>query len=63
MTIIFDETRHDDPAFIKAHIYALKSNLLKCHNELQLVYGELNKVKKENTKLKIELSIHGIELE
>lgn len=63
MPIIIDETRHDDPAFMKAQIYALKENLTNCHNELQMVYGELNKVKKENKALKVELSIHGIELE
>lgn len=60
--IIIDETKHDDPAFMKAQIHALKENLTNCHNELQMVYGELNKVKKENKSLKIELSIHGIEL-
>jgi hypothetical protein len=63
MPIIIDETKHDDPAFMKAQIYALKQNLTQCHNELQMVYGELNQVKKQNKALKVELSIHGIELE
>ena len=69
MSIIIDETRHDDPSFMKAQIYTLKENLTNCHNELQMVYGELNQAKKENKKLKkenndlkVELSIHGIEL-
>lgn len=63
MPIIIDDTKHDDPAFMKAQIYALKQNLTQCHNELQMVYGELNQVKKENKALKVELSIHGIEIE
>lgn len=60
---------HDDPDFIQAHILKLKENLTNCHNELQVVYGQLNYLKskvsdleKQNLKLKIELSIHGIEL-
>jgi uncharacterized coiled-coil DUF342 family protein len=62
MPIIIDETRHDDPAFMKAQIHALKENLTNCHNELQMVYGELSKAKKEIKALKVELSIHGVEL-
>jgi uncharacterized coiled-coil DUF342 family protein len=62
MPIIIDETRQDDPAFMKAQIYALKENLTNCHNELQMVYGELNNAKKQIKALKVELSIHGVEL-
>ena len=69
MPIIIDETKHDDPRFMKAQIYALKENLTGCHNELQIVYGELNNAKKEIQALKkqikdlkVELSIHGVEL-
>lgn len=70
MSIIIDDTKQDDPAFMKAQIFALKENLMGCHNELEMVYGELSqalrevkKLKEENNRLKVELSIHGIELE
>jgi hypothetical protein len=51
MPIIIDETKHDDPAFMKAQIHALKENLTGCHNELQMAYGELHAQKKRNEQL------------
>lgn len=69
MPTIIDDTRHDDPAFMKKQIIALKENLMGCHNELEMVYGELSqalsqnkKLIQENNALKVELSIHGIKL-
>jgi hypothetical protein len=66
--MIVDETRRDDPAFMKAQIYALKENLMGCHNELQIAYGQLNTCKKhigkleaENINLKIKLTVNGID--
>jgi hypothetical protein len=60
----------DDPKFIEAHIETLKVNLLNCHNELQMIYGQLNAAKdyikhleSENLKLNIKLTVNGIETE
>jgi len=60
---------YNDPEFLKEHVKTLKENLLNCHNELQMIYGQLNVSKDyikhleaQNLKLKIELTIHGIEL-
>jgi len=66
--VIIDDTKHDDPKFLKAQVEVLQENLLNCHNELQIAYGAINnnakrirQLQDENVSLKIELSIHGIE--
>jgi hypothetical protein len=65
--MIIDDTEFENLDFIKAHIQTLKTNLLNCHNELQMLYGELNTSKKyigkleaENINLKIKLTVNGI---
>lgn len=66
--MIIDDTEFENLDFLKAHIETLKENLLNCHNEIQMLYGELaaskkyiGKLEAENINLKIKLTINGID--
>ena len=52
---IVDETPADDKKFINAHIVTIKENLTNCHNQLQIVYGQLNEERRKNKELENEI--------